>query len=126
MSKDEALKLALDALVDFGWHIENCPQFPTWAEPENHPSCTCGYDTAITAISKALAEPKQAPVTLTEYFKKPYAYVDAVDRSIVYVAPARKLWLKEREDKEWREFHVKHQYDIPLYTEDYNYEQQDC
>lgn len=57
MDKDEALRIALEALVDFGWHIENCPQFPTWAEPKKHPPCTCGYDTAITALRQALAEP---------------------------------------------------------------------
>jgi hypothetical protein len=54
----------------------------------------------------------------TDYSKKPYAYVDSVDRSKVYVAPERKLWLKEKEDKEWREFHFKHEYDIPLYTKE--------
>lgn len=112
MTKDETLKLALDAL-ELGCTDVNGNKVDL-------------VTPAITALRQALAEPKQAPVTLTDYFKKPYAYVDAVDRSIVYVAPARKLWLKEREDKEWREFHVKHQYDIPLYTEDYNYEQQDC
>lgn len=59
MTKDEALKLALETLVDFGWHIENCPQFPTWAEPKKRPPCTCGYDTAITALHQALEEQKQ-------------------------------------------------------------------
>ena len=57
MDKDEALRIALEALVDFGWHIENCPQFPTWAEPKKHPPCTCGYDTAITALRQALEQP---------------------------------------------------------------------
>ena len=59
MTDRETLKLALDALVDFGWHIENCPQFPTWAEPKKHPPCTCGYDTAITALRQALEQPEQ-------------------------------------------------------------------
>ena len=59
MTDREAMKLALEALVDFGWHIENCPQFPTWAEPEKHPSCTCGYDKAITALRQALEQPEQ-------------------------------------------------------------------
>ena len=58
MTKDEVLKLALEALVDLGWHNENCPQFPTWAEPKKHPSCTCGYDTAITALRQALEQPQ--------------------------------------------------------------------
>jgi hypothetical protein len=61
-------------------------------------------------------EALKSPVKLTDCFKKPYAYVDAVAQSKVHVAPARKMWLKEREDKEWRDFHSKHQYDIPLYT----------
>ena len=59
MTDREAMKLALGALVDFGWHIENCPQFPTWAEPEKHPLCTCGYDTAIAALHQALEQPEQ-------------------------------------------------------------------
>lgn len=59
MTEREAMKLALDALVDFGWHIENCPQFPTWAEPEKHPLCTCGYDMAIAALRQALEQPRQ-------------------------------------------------------------------
>ena len=50
----KAAEMALEALVDFGWHIENCPQFPTWAEPKKHPPCTCGYDTTITALRQAL------------------------------------------------------------------------
>ena len=112
MNDREAMELALDAL-------ENHTAI-------KHPQQMHYRDTAIEALRKALLQPEQTPLTLIDYFKKPYAYVDAVDRSRVYVAPARKLWLKEREDKEWREFHVKHQYDIPLYTEDYNYEQQDC
>ncbi len=59
MSDREAMKLALEALVDFGWHIENCPQFPTWAEPKKHPSCTCGYDKAIAALRQALEQTEQ-------------------------------------------------------------------
>ena len=61
MTDREAMKLALEALVDFGWHIENCPQFPTWAEPKKHPPCTCGYDTAITALRQALEQPECNP-----------------------------------------------------------------
>lgn len=48
----------------------------------------------------------------------PLAYLDAVDRSRVYVAPDRKLWLNEREDEEWRQFHIQHEYDTPLYTKE--------
>lgn len=46
----------------------------------------------------------------------PVAYLDAVDRRVVYVSPQRKQWLSEREDKEWRQFHYDHQHDTPLYT----------
>lgn len=80
MDKDEALRIALEALVDFGWHIETCPQFPTWAESKKHPPCTCGYDTAITALRQALEQPgivpsdysKQSPVQPEQ---KPVAYL---------------------------------------------------
>ena len=60
MSDKGVMRLALEALVDFGSHIENCPQFPTWAEPKKHPSCTCGYDTAIATLRQALEQPDDA------------------------------------------------------------------
>jgi hypothetical protein len=58
----EALKLALEALEDFGNHDNACPQWPTYSEPEKYPKCNCGYDDAITAIKEALAQPEQEPV----------------------------------------------------------------
>jgi len=58
----EALKLALEALEDFGNHDNACPQWPTYSEPEKYPKCNCGYDDAITAIKAALAQPEQEPV----------------------------------------------------------------
>jgi len=61
MTKDEALRLALEALEDLGNHDRVCPQWPTYAEPENYPKCNCGYDQAITAIKAAL-EAKDEPV----------------------------------------------------------------
>ena len=57
MDKDEALRIALEALVDLGWHNENCPQFPTYRIIPHSP-CTCGYDTAITALRQALEQPQ--------------------------------------------------------------------
>jgi len=60
MTKDEALRLALEALEDLGNHDRICPQWPTYAEPENYPKCNCGYDQAITAIKAAL-EAKDEP-----------------------------------------------------------------
>jgi len=61
MTKDEALRLALEALEDLGNHDRVCPQWPTYAEPENYPKCNCGYDQAITAIKAAL-EAKDEPL----------------------------------------------------------------
>ncbi len=56
MTKDEALRLALEAMEDLGNHHHDCPQWPTYTEPEKYPKCTCGYDQAITAIKAALEE----------------------------------------------------------------------
>jgi hypothetical protein len=59
----EAMKLALEALENYAWHEEACPQHPTYSEPENYPKCTCGYDKAITTIKEAIAElESQEPV----------------------------------------------------------------
>ena len=75
MNKDEALKLALDALEEFGEHYDWCHQFPTYAFPENFPPCNCGYDKAITAIKEALAQPsvsvEQEPVAMKFKIYKP-------------------------------------------------------
>jgi hypothetical protein len=54
MNKDTALRLALEALENLGNHDHICPQWPTYAEPENYPKCNCGYEEAITAIKAAL------------------------------------------------------------------------
>ena len=60
MTQTEALRLALEALEDLGNHHHDCPQWPTYTEPEKYPKCTCGYDQAITAIKAAL-EAKDEP-----------------------------------------------------------------
>jgi len=65
MTKDEALRLALEALENLGNHDHVCPQWPTYAEPENYPKCNCGYDQAITAIKAALEAPQRTWVGLT-------------------------------------------------------------
>ena len=52
----EALKLALEALKNYAWHGETCPQHPTYSEPKNYPKCTCGYAKVIPALEEALAE----------------------------------------------------------------------
>ncbi len=60
MTHTETLRLALEALENLGNHDRVCPQWPTYAEPENYPKCNCGYDQAITAIKAAL-EAKDEP-----------------------------------------------------------------
>ena len=40
----------LEALKTYGWHAEDCPQYPTWTRPEKWPDCTCGFDAAIAAV----------------------------------------------------------------------------
>ncbi len=54
LSLEQTLRLALEALENLGNHDHVCPQWPTYAEPENYPKCNCGYDQAITAIKAAL------------------------------------------------------------------------
>jgi len=58
MTDKEAMKLALEALEDFGNHDNACPQWPTYSEPEKYPKCNCGYDDAITALKERLAQEK--------------------------------------------------------------------
>ena len=57
----EALKLALEALEDFGNHRHDCPQWPTYAEPEKYPACDCGYEKAIKACEEALKQERKRP-----------------------------------------------------------------
>lgn len=42
----------LEALKTYGWHTEDCPQYPTHARPKNWPACTCGFDAAIKAVEE--------------------------------------------------------------------------
>ena len=99
MTKDEAMKPALEALVDFGWHIESCPQFPTWAKPKKHPPCTCGYDTAITALRQALEQPEQEPVAWIDEFGNVFPlgaqrgpkYLNEPMKPL-YTAPPKREW----------------------------------
>lgn len=42
----------LEALKTYGWHTEDCSQYPTHARPKNWPDCTCGFDAAIKAVEK--------------------------------------------------------------------------
>jgi hypothetical protein len=109
MTKDEALRIALEALEDLGNHDRICPQWPTYAEPENYPKCNCGYDQAITAIKAAL-EAKDEPF---EYWNAVEGWVkidevrdhfDSVgcgtiyktsgeDRVPLYTTPPQRTWV---------------------------------
>ena len=42
----DALK---DMLKEYGWHHEECPQYPTYRYPDKRNRCTCGFDAAIDA-----------------------------------------------------------------------------
>ena len=64
MAKDEALKLALEAL-------ESSRVFVTTREKIKHPEGTEWYDQAITAIKEALAQPEQEPVAMKFKIYKP-------------------------------------------------------
>jgi len=88
MTKDEALRLALEALEDLGNHDRICPQWPTYAEPENYPKCNCGYDQAITAIKFAL-EAKDEPVgTAGELFSNTaLERLDLRPSTNIYITP---------------------------------------
>ena len=55
----EAMKQALEALKDFGNHRHDCPQWPTYTEPEKYPACDCGYDKALKSIDQAIAVAEQ-------------------------------------------------------------------
>ena len=75
----DAMKLALEALENYAWHEEACPQHPTYSEPEKYPKCTCGYDQAITAIKEALAEHamRETQRLGQEIEQEPVAWMDA-------------------------------------------------
>lgn len=85
MTKDEALRLALEALEDLGNHDRICPQWPTYAEPENYPKCNCGYDQAITAIKSAL-EAKDEPVQVSplEFVEMVMEKEDCIGKPIIW------------------------------------------
>ena len=65
------MKQALEALKDFGNHRHDCPQWPTYTEPEKYPACDCGYDKAITSIDQAIARAEHLEAEKQE----PYGYL---------------------------------------------------
>jgi hypothetical protein len=101
MTQDE-LKMVLEALRNYAWHGEACPQHPTYSKPENYPKCTCGYDKAITAIKEALAQPKQEPVVGTKtWFEDGKVVTQNLYHSDVYTAPPQRT---EQEPVAWQFF----------------------
>ena len=78
----KAAEMALEALDIFGWHIENCPQFPTWAEPKKHPPCTCGYDTTITALRQALEQPQTPDDLLRQSEREGWRYAKECEAEV--------------------------------------------
>jgi hypothetical protein len=96
MTKDEALRLALEALEDLGYHHHDCPQWPTFVEPDNYPKCNCGYDQAITAIKAAL-EAKDEPVACIEYI--PCCTDQTCSKCKATTPPQRKPLTDEEIDK---------------------------
>jgi hypothetical protein len=67
------MKQELEALEEFGNHRHDCPQWPTYTEPEKYPACDCGYDKAITTGRQAIAEAEKR-----EAYQEPVA--DRLDR----------------------------------------------
>ena len=47
-----AAQQVLEVLKTYGWHTEDCPQYPTHARPKNWPACTCGFDAAIKTVEE--------------------------------------------------------------------------
>ena len=100
MTKDEALHLALEALENLGNHDRVCPQWPTYAEPENYPKCNCGYDQAITAIKAALEakdEPEYYGLTKDHLWmsisKEHYDRLKPEFRMACYTTPPQRTWV---------------------------------
>jgi hypothetical protein len=103
MTHTETLRLALEALKDLGNHRHDCPQWPTYAEPEKYPKCTCGYDQAITAI-KASLEAKVEPVAWMDEYGRLLKYVDHIcptDTPLYTTPPQRKPLTDEEIEKIW-------------------------
>jgi hypothetical protein len=95
MTKDEALKLALEAL-------ESSRVFVTTREKIKHPEGTEWYDQAITAIKEALAQPEQEPVAIVEVFGKdwrleymslPVGKHNLYTQQYIYTTPPKHTWV---------------------------------
>jgi hypothetical protein len=84
MSHIEAMKQALEALKDFGNHRHDCPQWPTYTEPEKYPACDCGYDKAITSIDQAIAraEHLEAEPSRSDIKQEPAPTIEDLEQEI--------------------------------------------
>jgi hypothetical protein len=89
MTKDEALKMALEALHGF------IPYLPLNDEAQ------CGrYDEAITAIKEALAQPEQEPVAFVQGCNRGQweifpakAYQIFENEQPLYITPPQRTWV---------------------------------
>jgi hypothetical protein len=91
MTDKEAMKLALEALENFGNHDNACPQWPTYSEPEKYPKCNCGYDDAITALKERLGNPMREVQRLGQEIEQdPVAWINAEKRIFEWNGPV--LW----------------------------------
>jgi hypothetical protein len=111
MTKDEALKLALEAL-------ESSRMFVTTREKIKHPEGTEWYDQAITTIKEALAQTEQEPVAwqvmveneaMKEFSIKDMAHDWCVHQELsgfsytywirpLYTTPPQRTWVELTED----------------------------
>ena len=89
MTKDEALKLALEAL-------ESCDGY------SDQYFDVVKVDSALAAIKEALAQPEQEPVYLAWFYeeegwfettKDHYDITDEEDRWLLYPAPPKREWV---------------------------------
>ena len=104
-TKDEALKLALEAL-------ESSRVFVTTREKIKHPEGTEWYDECIAALRERLAQPEQEPVAWMcsdeSLVHKGYARFSRFpggDWNIpVYIAPPRREWVGLT-DEEYSQLH---------------------
>jgi len=103
MTKDEALALALEAL-------ESSRIFVTTREKTKHPEGTEWYDSAITALREALAQPEQEPVAYYHphkgfYWAKPTSIsaptVVDVPPVPLYTAPSQRPWQGLTDEEIW-------------------------
>ena len=105
MTKDEALKLALEALEAIGWQYV-CRSTHHTMSQQHHGYEACPneltHETAIAALREALAEPKQEPVACVEYIP---CCTDQTCSKCKAATPPHRTWIgltdEERNDLWW-------------------------